>query len=172
MPAAMKLSAVVSFLFTVILFLLECIGATITFGTICYHFTMRLSVGFVVNQIMHNQANYSAPWFEQQPWEPVIYRILQVNKWKKNLPTYDPSLFDRRKHTVEEIVQATCQAEIVHEVIFVLSFLPLLAAIPFGSFAVFFITSLLSACFDMIFVIIQRFNRPRLIRILNKKARN
>ena len=171
-PVVMKLSAVISFLFAILFFLLKYAGAAITFGTICYHFTMRLLVGFVVDQIMQNRANYSASWFQQQPWESKIYRLLQVKKWKTHFPTYDPSLFDNHKHTMEEIIQATCQAEIVHEVIFVLSFLPLLAAIHFDSFAVFFITSLLSGCFDMIFVIIQRFNRPRLIRILNKNARN
>ena len=59
-----------------------------------------------------------------------------------------------------------CQAEIVHEVIVVLSFLPLLAAIPFGAFPVFLITSLLAAMYDLTFVIMQRYNRPRILKYL------
>jgi hypothetical protein len=49
-----------------------------------------------------------------------------------------------------------------------LSFLPLLAAIPFGAFPAFLITSLAAACFDTVFVIMQRFNRPRLIKLIQK----
>ena len=85
------------------------------------------------------------------------------------MPTYDSSFFDSKAHSWEEIAQAMCQAEIVHEVIVVLSFLPILAYIPFGALGVFIITSLLSACFDMMFVIMQRYNRPRIIKLINKR---
>ena len=85
------------------------------------------------------------------------------------MPTYDPSCFDPKIHTWAEIAQAMCQAEIVHEVIVVLSFLPLLAAIPFGAFPVFLITSLLAAVYDLTFVIMQRYNRPRIIKFIKKE---
>ena len=62
-----------------------------------------------------------------------------------------------------------CGAELVHEVIILFSFLPLLFTIPFGAFPVFLITSLLAAMYDSIFVVAQRSNRPRLVRILQKK---
>ena len=62
-----------------------------------------------------------------------------------------------------------CGAEIVHEIIMILSFLPLLAIPVFGEGAVFCITSLLSALFDSLFVMAQRFNRPRLIRVYEKQ---
>ena len=62
-----------------------------------------------------------------------------------------------------------CGAEIVHEVIMVLSFLPLLTVPFFGTFPVFLMTSALSALFDSIFVMAQRYNRPRLVRIYEKQ---
>ena len=65
-----------------------------------------------------------------------------------------------------------CGAEIVHEIIMVLSFLPLLAIPVFGAFPVFLITSVLAALFDGVFVMAQRYNRPRLVRILEKKEAN
>jgi hypothetical protein len=65
----------------------------------------------------------------------------------------------------DEIAQAMCQAEIVHEIIIPLSFIPLAVIPRFGSAAVFIITSILAACFDLLFVIIQRFNRPRILKI-------
>ena len=85
------------------------------------------------------------------------------------MPTYDPKVFDSKLHTWDEIAQAMCQAELVHEVIVLLSFLPLFAAIPFGAFPVFLITSLISALYDLSFVIMQRYNRPRVVRIFEKR---
>lgn len=130
---------------------------------------MRLLVGHRLNRIMGNQADYRKSWYQLRPIEKRLYKLFKVKKWKTNMPTYDPSCFDPELHSWDEIAQAMCQAEIVHEVIAVLSFLPLLAAIPFGEFPVFFMTSLLSACFDLCFVIIQRFNRPRVIRLIEKE---
>ena len=51
-------------------------------------------------------------------------------------------------------------------------FSPLLAAIPFGDFPVFFFTSLGGALFDSFFVIMQRFNRPRVVKMAQREKRN
>jgi hypothetical protein len=50
----------------------------------------------------------------------------------------------------------------------VLSFVPILAAIPFGELAVFVITSIVAAAFDLLFVMLQRFNRTRIVRLIGK----
>ena len=50
-----------------------------------------------------------------------------------------------------------------------LSFLPLLTVPLFDEFAVFFLTSLVAAMYDSIFVMAQRYNRPRLVRIYEKQ---
>lgn len=70
-----------------------------------------------------------------------------------------------KEKTLLEIAQAMCQAEIVHEIIIVLSFVPLALIPRFGAAAVFVITSLLAAGLDLCFVILQRFNRPRILKI-------
>lgn len=85
------------------------------------------------------------------------------------MPTYDRDTFDTLKHSWDEIVQATCQSELVHEVNVVLSFLPLIASVLFGEFYVFLITSILSALFDLMFVFMQRFNRARILKMQEKK---
>ena len=143
----------------------------ITFGTCFYHFAMRLLVGSILNRIMKNKADYHKAWYQLRPFESKLYKLLKVKKWKSTMPTYDPSCFDPKLHSWEEIVQAMCQAELVHEIIAVLSFLPLLAAISLGAFPVFLITSLLSALYDLCFVVMQRYNRPRVIKLISKKAR-
>lgn len=171
MPTVMKVITITTFTLALLFGVLGLEPAWITFATTCYHFVMRLAVGTCVDRIMKNRANCNAPWFIQHSWEPSVYKLLQVKKWKKHFPTYDPSLFDTRLHSIEEIAQATCQAEVIHEVIAALSFLPLLAAIPFGSFPIFLITSLAAACFDTVFVIMQRYNRPRLLKLIRKGGR-
>lgn len=85
------------------------------------------------------------------------------------MPTFESSYFDKSLHSLEKIAQATCQAELVHEVIMGLSFAPMLLCKKFGAVGVFWVTSILAALVDGAFVIMQRFNRPRLIRILQKK---
>ena len=141
---------------------------TITIGVALYHFVMRLVVGTVVNLIMKNKANHNSVWFREKRFEKKLYNLLRVRKWKKYIPTYSPDTFDTNKKTVKEIVGATCQSEIVHEIIMVLSLLPI-AVIPFlGGAAAIFITSFLSMLIDFVFVILQRYNRPKLLRVMER----
>lgn len=141
---------------------------TIAFGVTLYHFAMRLAVGAVVNRIMKNTADHSSIWFREKSFENKLYQLLRVRKWKKYIPTYDPDTFDASKKNIKEIVGATCQAEIVHEVIMVLSLLPIVL-IPFvGGTVALIITSVLSMLIDSVFVILQRYNRPRMVRVIDR----
>lgn len=135
-------------------------SVAISFGTTCYHFAMRLIVGALVPPLKG-----TASWFRPRKWEAPLYRTLGVKDWKKHLPTYNPRQFSLQDNTWEQIIRNTCQAEVVHEVIILCSFLPLLTVPYFGAFWVFMITSLGAGLFDLLFVIAQRYNRPRLERI-------
>ena len=137
----------------------------ITFTTISYHFCVRIFVGFAYDRVMNNKADYSRAWFQVCDTENRIYRFLKVKKWKHKMPTYDPDVFSPEKHTWDEIAQAMCQSELVHETNVVLSFVPIIWTIWWGSLWVFIITSICAAAFDMIFVIMQRYNRPRILRL-------
>lgn len=143
-------------------------STVITFGTMLYHFAMRLAVGSLIDAKYHNRMNHTKKWFEEKPFERGLYKLLQVKKWKKYLPTYNPQDFDIKRHSAVEIVQTGCQAEVVHEIIMALSFVPVLFSGRFGSLEVFLITSCAAFLFDSIFVIIQRYNRPRLLRLMKK----
>lgn len=140
----------------------------ITFGTVAYHFLMRLFVGYAFDICMKNRADYSRKWYQCRRWEGKLYKWLKVKKWKGKLPSYNGADFDPGKHSWSEIAQAMCQAELVHEVIAVLSFVPILFSCWFGQLLIFAITSLCAAAFDMLFVIMQRYNRPRIIRLIQK----
>ena len=170
-------------LLTVVLFLLMLGGAvlyglfkisilytlTVTFGVTFYHFIMRLAVGTVFDKIFHNRIDYTKKWFQEKPFEKGLYRFLKVHAWKRFLPTFSPETFDAKTKTVEELLGATCQAELVHETIAVLSFAPIPLFLVFGSLPAFLITSFCAAGIDLIFVILQRYNRPRLLKLKMRK---
>ncbi|MBQ9147983.1 MAG: hypothetical protein IJX69_00255 [Oscillospiraceae bacterium] len=177
-PLAMKLIAAGTAVATILLVLVYhfhpqawILSAAISTGTTCYHFIMRLVLGGIIPLFAKN-LRPEHPWFLPRRWEPPLYQALNLKNWKGQLPTYDPSQFDLKKNTLAQVVRNTCQAELVHEWIMVFSFIPLLFAIPCGSFPVFAVTSVLAALYDSVFVMAQRYNRPRLTRILKKKERS
>lgn len=137
----------------------------ITFATCFYHFAMRLAVG----GLMPEHFNYNAKWFREKRFEKNLYKALKVKKWKNNAPTYNPKTYSTKSRSLEEIVNTTCRNEVIHELNMLLSFVPLLLIIPFGAAAVFIITSAAGSIFDLIFVILQRYNRPRLIKLIQRK---
>ena len=144
------------------------LSIAITSGTTFYHFAMRLSVGYIIDAKFHNRMDYTRKWFRQKSFEPELYKRIRVKKWKKRLPTFHPETFQLEKNSAADIIQATCQSEIVHEVIMVLSFVPVLLSVWLGSVEIFLITSVISFLFDGTFVILQRYNRPRLMRLIKK----
>ncbi len=147
-------------------------GWTLTFlltsGTIFYHFAMRLFVGYVIEAVFFRRLKADGRWFREKTCERKLYAFLRLKSWKGNLPTYNPKKFDVKQLTIEQLIQNTLQAEAVHETIAALSFLPI--ALYFLTYdwidlLVFSFTSLLSAAFDTLFVILQRYNRFRLLRL-------
>lgn len=176
MPKVMKTITVLSFVLTITASLLfrffsEDIFLTlaITCGTTFYHLGIRLLVGFLYNVGMKNHAEYTKKWYQPWPWESKLYKFLKVSVWKNKMPTYDLFSFSRKNYTWDEIAQVMCQSELIHETNIVLSFVPLVASNWFGSFPVFLITSVCGALFDLLFVIMQRYNRPRVIKIALRK---
>lgn len=144
------------------------LSLAITFGTISYHVVMRLLVGLVFRVVMQNRADYQKRWYHVGKHEMAVYERLNIKNWKRRMPTYDRTLFDPQIHTWEEIAQAMCQAELVHETIALLSFLPIAAGIWFGAYPVFIVTSVLAAGCDMLFVMMQRYNRQRIMKLLKR----
>ena len=178
MSLKMKLITVISFMITVLCIIIYIINVkgifftlSITFGTIFYHFAMRLAVGKAVDSIFHNRMDHNKRWFRVGKAEIRFYNKLKIRKWKGKMPTYDLRAFDPKLHSWDEIAGATCQSEIVHEIIVILSFLPIVASVWFGALPVFVITSVLSACFDCLFVMMQRYNRPRIVKVAERQRR-
>ena len=106
---------------------------------------------------------------QEKGFEKKLYKKLNVKQWKAKVPAWSPESFDMKHHTLDEIIQSMCNAEIVHEIIIVLSFVPILFSLKYGVALVFVCTSIIAALTDSMFVMIQRYNRPRIVKQINKK---
>ena len=161
MARVMKLTALLCVLLTLVSFPAGILPLTITAATCSYHLLMRLAVGFTFDRTLNNHVNVRLGWFQLRGWEKALYERLKVGQWKASLPTYDPDAFDRRQHTWDEIAQAMCQAELVHEVIILLSFLPVLASIWLGDMVIFLVAALPFILVVAVFAIVVRIIRRR-----------
>ena len=101
MAKTMKRTAVISLVLTVFICLLYTyiendivFSLAITFGTIAFHFIIRLMAGGVINFVMKNQADYTKRWYHVSDSEMKLYQKLKVKKWKNKMPTYDMDVFD------------------------------------------------------------------------------
>lgn len=142
----------------------------ITCGMFSYHMAVRFLSPVILDAIFHRKYNPDGIWFRQKKFEPELYRRLGVQRWKAGVMSYDPSQFDMTRHSPDEIILNMCHAEAVHELIIPLSLLSVLFIIPFGAAPVFIITAVAAALFDSVFVVLQRYNRPR-IRLLRDVAK-
>ena len=138
----------------------------VTCGIIAYHMLIRFLSPVILHLFFHKRYNPESGWFRQKKWERALYRLLRVKSWKGGIATYDPREFSMKLHSLDEIVNNMCHAEAVHELIILLSFTSLLFAIPFGAFPVFLLTSIGAAGMDSVFVIVQRYNRPRVMQLM------
>ena len=176
MAKIMKRTAIVAVLMTICsLFLYRFtnieafFSITITLAMIAYHFGIRLIIGGLFDMKMKNKADYTKKWYQVSDLELKLYQKLKVKKWKNKMPTYDKNAFDISKHSWDEIIQATCQSELVHETNIVFSLFSIIASIWFESFVVFLVTAILGAFFDLLFVFMQRFNRARILKMKRKR---
>lgn len=144
----------------------------VTFLTVSYHFTMRLAVGqAMIIHYRRRPPRPDSPMTRTFSFEPGLYRRLNVKSWKNHLITARPEQFDMQNLTPAEMLRSMVQAEAGHIIIMPLSFLPLLLIIPYGTAPVFIITSVLACLMEVPFVIIQRYNIPRVIRYIRLTER-
>lgn len=158
-----------TFIFYLLYFFSESVvyySAFVTFLTFSYHFIMRLVVGFFTRFIPKNLLNPTNKWFIPKKFEKKIYKFLKVKKWKGNIPAYYPDAFSVENHSLDEISVTMCGAEATHEIIIIFSFFSILFSLKFGVPVVFVITSFLAAAVDSVFVVVQRYNRPRILRLI------
>ena len=140
----------------------------ITAFTIMYHFWVRIIMGNV-SKLFKNHINYKQWWFKEKSFEKELYKILRVKKWKGKALTYNPEAFSLKKHSLEEIANTMTKSEVDHWINEVISLTTIFFSLIWGELWIFLITAIAAMIFDSQFIIIQRYNRPRIIRIIEKE---
>ena len=138
----------------------------ITAFTIMYHFWPRIIMGNVSKLF---RIHYKQRWFKQRSFEKGLYKLLRVRKWKEKVLTYDPQAFSVQDHSLEEIANTMAKAETDHWINELISLSTLLFALLWGQFWIFLITAIAAILFDAQFIVVQRYNRPIVLRVLEKK---
>lgn len=139
----------------------------ITAFTIMYHFWVRIIMGNV-SKLFKKHINYNQWLFKERKFEKRLYKLLRAKEWKGKALTYNPESFSLKEHSLEEIANTMTKSEVDHWINEAISLSTLLFAIPWGHFEIFLISAIVAMIFDSQFIIIQRYNRPRIVKILVK----
>ena len=140
----------------------------ITCFTIMYHFWVRIIMGNI-SKLFKKHINYKQWWFKEKKFEQGFYKMLRVKEWKGKALTYNPETFLLKQYSLEEIANTMTKSEIDHWINEVISLSTILFAIPWGAFEIFLISAIAAMIFDSQFIIIQRYNRPRIVKILERR---
>ncbi len=132
---------------------------------IMYHLWTRIIMGNVTKLI---DVNPDSTWFREKKFEKTLYRILKVKKWKGSALTYNPESFSLKANSLESIAHTMTKSELDHWVNEIISLSAVLFSLIWGKLWIFVITSVAAMLFDAQFIVIQRYNRPRVMRIIKK----
>lgn len=134
--------------------------------TVMYHLWMRIIMGNVSKLF---RVSYKYWWFREKPFERRLYNFLRVKKWKGKALTYNPELYSVKDRSLEEIADTTAKSELDHWINVLISVSTIAFGFIWGETWIFSVTAFLAAVFDSQFIIIQRYNRPRLVRLIKRE---
>ena len=136
--------------------------------TIMYHFWVRIIMGNV-SKLFKKHINYKQWWFKEKSFEKGLYKFLSVKEWKDKALTYNPESFSLKEHSLEEIANTMVKSEVDHWINEAISVSTLLFIILWGRTWAFVISAIAAMIFDSQFIIIQRYNRPRILKVLERE---
>lgn len=140
----------------------------ITFFTILYHFWLRIAFGNLTKRLPINPNHW---WFKEKGFEKKLYKILKVKKWKGKALTYEPHLYSLENRTLDQIHFTMCKSETDHWINEIISLTTLLFPLLWGEMWIFLSTAILAMLFDAQFIVIQRYNRPRVKKLIKREQR-
>ena len=133
--------------------------------TIVYHFKGRLIMG---EQTKKWNISYTHPFFRERKFERKLYKLLRVRDWRGKVLTYDPAAFDLSTHTLPEIANTMSKSEVDHWINELISLSTLLFGLIWGETWAFALTAFIAMLFDGQFILVQRYNRPRVVSLINR----
>jgi len=139
--------------------------------TIMYHFWVRIIMGNL-SKLFKNNINYKQSFFKERKFERSLYKFLCVKDWKGKALTYNPESFSLKEHSLEEIANTMTKSEVDHWINEIISLVSILFSLIWPNlFWAFLISAIAAMIFDSQFIIIQRYNRPRVLKILQKESK-
>jgi len=133
---------------------------------ILYHFGLRIFMGEITKLF---KVDYNHPWYKQRKFEPHLYKLLRVRRWKDKVLTFDPQSFDFKNRTLHQLATTMAKSELDHWINEIISLSSVLFCLLWGYGWLFLLTSVLAMAFDAQFIIVQRYNRPIVLKL--KKMR-
>lgn len=135
---------------------------------ILYHFGLRILFGEITKRF---PINYSHPWYRERSFEKELYRLLRVRKWKDKVLTFDPAAYNFKKRTLTELATTMSKSELDHWINEIISIVSISFLFLWGCPAAFIISAVAAMLFDAQFIVVQRYNRPIVLR-LNERRLN
>ncbi len=171
-----SLSCIVLMFVFLALFVRSKNGVMLIFGVIMlnagYQVITRLLVGTICEGFFENGINSSAEWFKTSEAEERLYGFLGIKYLKRNLPKFERTDFSLTRQSIQDIIDTGCEIEAEHEVNILISMLGMLLTVPFGQTWVFVLFAVGAVLYDLLFIAVQRYNRPRLETVqLKRRAR-
>lgn len=142
--------------------------------------TINVIVPWLVRFLVPKRLFNENIWlFRERGFESSFYRRIKVNKWKYKLPDAEKLIHFQRSclpYKIDEayinrFITECCIAELGHLAVGILGFSSLVFPLLFPqglrlkAGIVFFIVTVIDLFAQTLFIIIQRYNRPRLIRL-------
>ncbi len=135
---------------------------------ILYHFGSRIFMGNVTK--LWN-IDYRHGFFKQRAFEKKLYKLLGIRKWKDKVLTFDPESFDFKNRTLEQLATTMAKSETDHWINEIISVISIFFTFIFGCFPAFFISAIAAMIFDAQFIIVQRYNRPIVIKLMKLREK-
>lgn len=135
---------------------------------IMYHFWVRIIMGNISKLFT---IHYNQVWFCELPFEKKFYKLLRVKKWKDKALTYNPQDFSFENRTPVEIANTMAKSEVDHWINEIISITSMFFAILWGEAWIFILSAIAAMIFDAQFIVIQRYNRPRVVRLIKKQEK-
>lgn len=135
---------------------------------ILYHFGLRILMGKLTVCFP-----ISPRWrlFRPLAIEPKFYQLLRVKQWKRHVLTFEPENFDLQTRSLEQVAQTMCKSELDHWINEIISLTSIAFALLWGQLPIFLATALAAMVFDAQFIVVQRYNRPKVLRLAERRNR-
>lgn len=135
---------------------------------ILYHFGLRIGFGLVTKLL---PINFRHPWYRQRKFEKKLYKLLRVRRWKDKVLTFEPDKYDFKNRTLDELATTMAKSELDHWINEVISVSSIFFFFLWGCLPAFLITAVAAMIFDAQFIVVQRYNRPIVLKLKSMRER-